>query len=65
MARRTACASSANSPPTGAGAIVGRLGTVGVGAQVLLLCSGLEVIIRCGPHMGGVNINEGGGSILR
>ena len=51
--------------PTGAGAIIGRLGAVGVGVQMLLLCSGLELLIMYDPHIGGVNINEGGGSILR
>ena len=51
-------------PPTGAGAIVGRLGASNAGSHVpLLLNLGLEVGTRVGPHIGGVNINEGMGGI--
>ena len=60
---RDHCESSANSPPTGAGTVGGRLRAIDVDSQMLLLGCGLEIVVRFGPHIGGVNINEGTGSI--
>ena len=52
-------------PPTRAVTIGGRLRATGVDSQVLFLRLGLEVIARVDPHMGGVNISVGIGSIIK
>ena len=49
---RDRCASSANSPLTGAGTIGGRLRASDVDGQMLLLRLCLEVGIRLDPHIG-------------
>ena len=50
----------------GAGTIVGRSGASNIGSHVRFLLSiGLKVGTEVGPHMGGVNINEGIGSIIK
>ena len=40
------------------------MGATGVNSQMLLLRSGLELGVRVGPHIGGVDINEDIGSIV-
>ena len=62
-APRDRCAVPANSPPTGASTMAGRLGASNVGGHMLLLWLGLEAGEGLDPHIGGVNINEGIGGI--
>ena len=45
-------------PLTGAVTGGGIVGATGVNSQMLLLRSGLELVARVSPHIGGVDINE-------
>ena len=50
-------------PLTGAVTGGGIVGATGVNSQTLFLRSGLELVARVSPHIGGVDINEDMGGI--